>query len=229
MIGRRTLIKTAAVLVGTGALAGVAVAATSAPPAPPPAVAQERSATKIVAVDATQEATLAVLRRPVAKDDMPDDDVRQLVASGAGPSVGANPALARKALTTPTGEQIYVVPGRGWVCLAASGAMSNCVPTDRIAEGYAVSVQDIPSGSRLRGIVPDGVDRVEVRGDSGETATTAPSGNVWTVDVTFAPTSVAWTGDAGEKVVPVAAPPQDPVGPAAPPTSLNPSPSGDAG
>jgi hypothetical protein len=225
MTGRRTLIKTLAVLVATGAVAGVAVAATSAPPAPTPPVPQDRTALKITAVDSTQEAAVGILRRPVDKGDAVPDNVRDLVAHDSGPALGANLALARKALTTALGEQLYVVPARGWVCLESSAGTSNCVPTDSIADGYAVSLQGIPSGFRMRGIVPDGVGRVEVRGNDGETAVTAPVSNAWTVDVAFSPTSVAWTGDAGEKVVPVSAPVPDTVAPAAPPTALNPNPS----
>jgi hypothetical protein len=223
MTGRRTLIKAIAVLAGVGSLAGVAVAATSAPPAPTPAVPEQRNAPMITAVDATQEATLGVLRAPVAKSDAIPESVRELVARGTGPSLGANPELARKALSTPLGEDLYVVPARGWVCLASSEADSNCVPTDRVADGFGVALQVIPSGYRVRGLVPDGVERVEVRGDGGETADAAPSNNVWTVDVAFTPSSVAWTGDAGEKVVPVSVPVPDPIGPAAPPTALAPT------
>jgi hypothetical protein len=56
--------------------------------------------------------------------------------------------------------------------------------------------------------VPDGVERVEVRGDGGASATATPSGNAWQADVTFAPTAVAWSGPAGDREVPVAAPQQ---------------------
>jgi hypothetical protein len=227
MTGRRTLIKAVAVLAGLGSVAGVAVAATSAPPAPTPAAPEQRSAQTIVAVDAVQEGTMGVLRRAVGKDDALPAAARDLIARGSGPSLGANPALARRALITPLGEELYVVPARGWVCLTSSEARGTCSPTDRIAEGYAVTLRGIPSGFRLAGLVPDGVDRVEVRGPR-DTATVDPAGNAWTADVAFAPTSVAWTGRAGEKVVPVSVPPADPVGPAAPASVLAPSSDGAA-
>jgi hypothetical protein len=209
-----------AALVGLASAAGVAVAATSsAPPAPAPATPEQRTAQTITAVDRTQEATMGVLRRTVGRADALPQAARDHVARGAGPSVGANPALARLAITTPLGEQLYVVPGRGWVCLTSSEAKGMCTPTDRIAEGYAVGLQGIPSGFRLAGLVPDGVDRVEVRGH-GATATVAAANNAWTEDVAFEPELVAWTGPAGEKVVPVSAPPPAPQGPAAPPSVM---------
>ncbi|HMJ37637.1 MAG TPA: hypothetical protein VK501_27270 [Baekduia sp.] len=222
MSGRRTLIKVASVLATAASVAGVAVAATTgAPPAPPPAVPQDRSAQTVTAADATQEATMGVLRRAVGRGDTLPQAARDHVARGAGPSLGANPALARLALTTPLGEQLYVVPARGWVCLTSSEARGTCTPTDRVAEGYAVSLRPIPSGFRLSGLVPDGVDRVEVRGD-GQVGTAAPAGNAWQTDVAFEPKAVAWTGPNGERVVPVSAPPPAPVGPAAPETVLAP-------
>ncbi|MCW2983797.1 MAG: hypothetical protein JWR63_1367, partial [Conexibacter sp.] len=142
-------------------------------------------------------------------DALPDS-ARAQVAHGAGPDLGANPDLARHALTTALGEELYVVPARGWVCLTSTAAAGSCTPTDRIAEGFAVSLQQIPSGYRLSGLVPDGVSRVEVRGAGPETASAEVADNVWRTDVTFTPARVAWTGGAGEKVVPVTPPPAAP-------------------
>jgi hypothetical protein len=225
MTGRHTLMKAVASLAAAGSIAGVAVAATSSPPPPAPAVPQERSAAQITEVDSAQASSMAVLRRSVAKSDDVPAGARDLIARGSGPALGANPALARLALTTRLGEQLYVVPASGWVCLTSSEASGICTPTDRIAEGYAVGLRGIPSGFRLSGLVPDGVDRVEVRGER-EAASTATSGNAWQADVAFEPKSVAWTGPAGEKVVPVSAPPAAPQGPAPPASVLDPAPTG---
>jgi hypothetical protein len=223
MSGRRTLIKVLAVVGAAGSIAGVAFAATTSSPAPAPAVPQERSATAISQVDDVQGSTMGILRRTVAKSDEVPAAARDLIAHGSGPALGANPALARLALTTRLGEQLYVVPASGWVCLTSSEASGICSPTDRIAEGSAVGLHGIPSGFRLSGLVPDGVDRVEVRGER-ETASTATSGNAWQIDVAFEPTSVAWTGPAGEKVARVSVPPAAPQGPAAPASVLDPAP-----
>jgi hypothetical protein len=216
MTGRRTLIKALAVVAGVGSVAGVAVAATTGgPPAPAPAEPQQRSAQPIAAPDVQQQATLGILRRAVTRSDDAPQTVRDMVTKGSGPELGANAALARRAITTGLGEQLYVVPGQGWVCLMSSAGRSGCTPTTQITEGYAVQLQPIPSGYRLAGLVPDGASRVDIRGDA-DSATTAPSGNAWTVDVAFEPKSVAWTGPAGEKVVPVYAPPKEPTAPVAP-------------
>ncbi|HWI72534.1 MAG TPA: hypothetical protein VNT55_11295, partial [Baekduia sp.] len=145
-------------------------------------------------------------------DALPDA-ARAHLAAGATPDLGANAALARRALSTALGEELYVVPGRGWVCLTSTAGAGMCTPTDQIAAGYAVGLQQIPSGYRLSGLVPDGVTRVEVRGAGGATAATEVSGNAWRADVAFAPARVAWTGGAGEVSVPVFPPPQAPTAP----------------
>jgi hypothetical protein len=202
---RHPIIRIVAALAATASLAGVAVAAVpDGPPAPVPALPEHNDAVAITAADVDQLATLGVLRREASGDAIPDE-VRRLIAQGSGPGLGANPDLARPALTTALGESFYVVPARGWVCLTSTASVGSCTPTDRIAEGYAVALRVIPSGYRLSGLVPDGVDRVQVRG-ADATAEVATSNNAWEADVAFAPTSVAWTGPAGEKVVPVSAP-----------------------
>jgi hypothetical protein len=186
-------------------------ATTGAPAPPPPAIPQDHDAgPPIAAADTAQLAALGVLRRTADAGDAPPDGVRALVTDGPAPALGANPALARHALTTALGEGLYVVPARGWVCLASTDGAGTCTPTDRIAEGYAVGLRPIPSGYRLGGLVPDGVARVEVRGADGTRAAAEVTGNAWSADVGFAPSSVAWTGDAGEKVVPIVPPPDAP-------------------
>jgi hypothetical protein len=215
MSARRVLIRGGLVLVGLASAVGAAVAATGAPPPEPAAaVPGERSATPIGAVDERQSGELAVLRRAATQADALPAALKAMIAAGSGPDLGANPALARLALTTRLGEKLYVVPAQGWVCLASAGGAGGCTPTDQIGEGYSVGLQPIPSGYRVQGIVPDGAGRVEVRG-ADAVATAQPSGNVWEADVTFEPKTVAWTGGEGEKVVPVFVPSED--GPAAPP------------
>jgi hypothetical protein len=207
MTMRHQMIKGAAAVAVAAALAGAAVAATTDPPAPPPpAVPHEHDAGQIGAADSAQVALLGVLRRGAEPSDALSGSARTHVAAGATPDLGANASLARRALTTSLGEELYVVPARGWVCLTSSTATGVCSPTDRIAEGYAVGLEQIPSGFRLSGLVPDGVASVEVRGAGGATATSEVSDNAWRADVGFLPTAVAWTGSAGEKVVPVTVP-----------------------
>jgi hypothetical protein len=118
------------------------------------------------------------------------------------------------------------VPARGWVCLESSAGSGTCAPTDRIADGYAVALQAIPSGFRLGGLVPDGVARVEVRGSDGSTQDADVSGNAWRADVAFVPAAVAWTGaDGAERAVPVSPPPKAPTdGPVAPASQVGAAP-----
>lgn len=211
------ILRTAALLAATASIAGGAIAMADGS-GTDPAVPERNDAVAVTAPDAGQLALLGVLRRQAEPSDAAPDAVRQLIARGSGPGLGANPELARRALTTALGTSLYVVPARGWVCLASSGGQGACTPTDRIADGYAVSVGAIPSGFRLSGLVPDGVARVEVRGAGGLSAAAAPSGNAWQADVAFAPLSVAWSGPEGDREVPVAAPQRAPaVGPVVPP------------
>ena len=218
MIARGPILRLAAVLAASASLAGVAVAAeTDGPPAPDPAVPERNDAAMITAVDRDQLATLGVLRRDAEPDDAIPDGARRQTEQGSGPGLGANPDLARRALRTPLGEALYVVPARGWVCLTSTAGVVACTPTDRIADGYAVGLRPVPSGYRLSGLVPDGVDRVEVRGALLRIST-AVGENAWLLDVPFVPRSVAWTGPAGERVVPVSAPRPAPT--AGPPASV---------
>lgn len=214
---RRPIMKGAALVVVAASLAGSAGAtealAPAAPAPPAPADPQARNAEVISAPDSAQVALLGVLRRDVQAGDALPDDVRAHIAESLAPSLGANASLARRALRTALGEDLYVVPGRGWVCLAASAGVAGCTPTDQIAQGYAVMVQRIPSGIRLGGLVPDGVASVTIRGAAGESATTRAEGNAWRADVAFEPVAVAWTRTddaAGEVSVPVHAPPAAP-------------------
>jgi hypothetical protein len=213
---RRPILKGAALVVAVASLAGVAGAsealAPAAPAPPAPADPHARDAQPIAAADAAQTALLGVLRRPGASGEAVPDRVRSHIAAALGPDVGANPSLARRALRTALGEELYVVPGRGWVCLASSVGSAGCTPTDQVAQGYAVTLQRIPSGVRLGGLVPDGVSTVTIRGAAGESATTSAEGNAWRADVAFDPASVAWTrdGDRAEVSVPVHTPPPAP-------------------
>jgi hypothetical protein len=213
---RRSLGKGAALVVAIASLAGSAGATEAlAPAAPaPPAAADPHvhAAQPVGAADSAQVAQLAVLRRAGRSEDAVPESVRATIANGLGPDVGANPGLARRALRTALGEDLYVVPGRGWVCLVSSGGPAGCTPTDQIAQGYAVTLQRVPSGIRLGGLVPDGVSTVTIRGAAGESATATADGNAWRADVAFEPASVAWTraGTSGEVSVPVYAPPPAP-------------------
>jgi hypothetical protein len=216
----------AATAVALGGIAGVSEAAAPGAPEPPPlADPNEHAAVPIGAVDQAQLALLGVLRRGGRPDDAVPDRTRDQVAAALGPDVGANAGLARHALRTALGEDLYVVPGRGWVCLTSTTAPASCVPTERVAEGYGVALQRIPSGFRLGGLVPDGVAGVEVRGTAGETATATAEGNAWRADVAFEPAAVAWTraGVDGEVSVPVTAPPAAPTA-AAPERPATPGP-----
>ncbi|WP_445150381.1 hypothetical protein [Baekduia sp. Peel2402] len=212
----RSLGKLTALGATAAALGGIAgaseAAAPGAPPAPPPAFPADHAATPIGAVDRDQLALLGVLRRDARDTDAVPDRTREHVAQALGPDVGANADLARRALHTALGEDIYVVPGRGWVCLASSVGAAQCAPTGRIVSGNAVGLQRIPSGVRIGGLVPDGVARVEVRGPNGETAFATAEGNAWRVDVAFDPSTVAWTREdgSGEVSVPVSVPPVAP-------------------
>jgi hypothetical protein len=213
---RGTFLKGAAliaVVASLGGSAGASQALAPAAPAPPaPADPHAHDAQATTAPDSAQVTLLGVLRRGARADDAVPVGVRTHIAEAMGPDVGANPDLARRALHTALGEDLYVVPGRGWVCLASSGGAAGCAKTDQIAQGYAVTLQRIPSGFRLGGLVPDGVSTVTIRGAAGESATAAAEDNAWRSDVAFEPASVAWTraGTADEVSVPVHAPPPAP-------------------
>jgi hypothetical protein len=184
----RPILKGAALVAVVASLAGGAGAsqalAPAAPAPPAPADPHAHSAQPITAADSAQVALLGVLRRGAQAGDAVPDGVRAHIAEALGPQVGASPTLARRALRTSLGEDLYVVPGRGWVCLASSAGAAGCAPTDQIA----------------------------LCGAAGESATASAEGNAWRADVAFGPASVAWTrsGEQAEVSVPVHAPPAEP-------------------
>jgi hypothetical protein len=177
-------------LLSAGAIAAmlVAVAIVSQPGHTDPSSA--------TSVDPGLARAFAVLRGPAVTDDADKPgSLDRLIATGqAG---GANPGLARRAVTAD-GTVFYVVPGDGTLCLAAVGAGSCDRAEKAEASGLILSSKlgtDPQASVRVQGVVPDGVSSVTIAGD-GVSKEIAVHDNAFAY---LGPnvTSVSWKGQAG--------------------------------
>lgn len=138
----------------------------------------------------TQGARLKVLRRA-----RHDSDVLPAHASDRilrDPTAGLNPALSRHAVTTTSGEQYYLVPGTGAVCLYDQAAGGGCV-SDADANagrllGADLCAPNLRSGDvRVYGLVPDGVTSVHVNLADGTHADAPVIDNVFAETMPLSP------------------------------------------
>jgi hypothetical protein len=153
-------------------------------------------------VGARQSQAFAILRGPRRAADALPAVAGRTIERGPGPELGVNPALARSA--AGSGKGYYVVPGRGWVCLARTTGASSCNTTEKAIDGRVVGLSGRPgAGLQLDGLVPDGVGTVEVLGTNGERLAVPVTDNVWSAQPEFVPASVHWAGPASSADVPV--------------------------
>lgn len=198
----RTMIRIALLTAAAVASGGVALATgagddeTAPPPSGNSAVAQ---------VEPDQAAAYAVLRRKQTAADRVPEEHRAFVESGMTDDFGASPGLSRRATTTASGNPVYVIPGRGHVCMYVIdelGGSGSCNRTSEAVKGYMVgssSSAGRPGIVQIFGLVPDGVDEVVLRTRDGATEVTRPEGNAFAFETAGKPQQVEWGG----KVVPV--------------------------
>lgn len=181
------------------AAAGGAGAATIGDDAADPT---QHAATPIAAPDEEQLAAFAVLRRDRSVQDALPEVAARLVAHGPGSDLGANADLSRLT-TSEGGRRLYLVPGRGWLCVVDEDGGGGCNRTAQARDGYLVARRQVSAGTLLAGGLPDGVETVTVRGEGGASEQVPVRDNGWTAAVTFAPQTVEFLGAAGDRVVPV--------------------------
>ncbi len=141
--------------------------------------------------------SLAILRRsPDAAGQAKDDE--------GAKDLGANVALARKALTTASGEDLFVVPSRGGVCLATTKGTFTCGSDEAAAAGRVAGAiicgPGLPEDQiSMFGLMPDGVERVTVRRADGSGLDIPVRGNAYAAELNkFEPLPVAVEWESAE-------------------------------
>lgn len=160
-----------------GALAATAVVATAddSGTRPGAGVAQVESVQP-----AAKQAVALLGRERAAVDALPRDFAAGIDARA---DFGMNPRLSRLAIGNAT-SSVYVIPADGHVCAAltvGAGGSTSCAPTDRVADGKAgpatVSLED--GRIAIYGIVPNGVERIEVGVGSGASVAVSVTDNAY--------------------------------------------------
>ncbi len=174
---RRKLIGGGIALVTAGAIA-TAVVGGSINPAPSsgdtqraapnvPSPAAQPAVPKVASVDSTLRDGLSVFRRQAAPtvDRLPAPPTATDAKPGPGPfaaSTGANPSLGRRALVTPSGNAVYLIPSQKGLCLAdTTGSQQFCATTSQVLSGNATASTDcspsLPDNAvEISGVLPDG-------------------------------------------------------------------------
>jgi hypothetical protein len=99
-----------------------------------------------------------------ARDD--DDDAIATFAR-VSPRFGADPHAAR-VLTEVDGKRLWLIPGNGFVCIGVQTLNTQDLSTG--CNTLAVALRDgvnVAAGDAIYGLLPDGIDRIEVTDDDG--------------------------------------------------------------
>jgi hypothetical protein len=97
----------------------------------------------VTSVTSAQKLAFPALSRAATADGAPP----ATTVSPEALALGANPRLARRVLDTPRGEQLYIVPANGWVCLASSdNAVDACSPSPAHSDNEIVGVTSVCAG-----------------------------------------------------------------------------------
>lgn len=115
-------------------------------------------------------------------------------------------SLARIA-RTPGGNRLTVAPGDGLICIA-SDALAGCGSIQSAIAGNLVIVElcssdRAPGQTRLIGLLPDGIERIEVGRDSGSSIPVAIADNVYEAVITGIPESISWHDGSHYYALPV--------------------------
>ena len=164
------------------AASGVVLTTSAGAGETPPTEMEAAARPTVGAVEGEQAAAISELRRPRRPDDaLPaawEAAIREAAANGRG--WGANPDLSRR-----TAPGVWIVPGRGYVCLASSSpsdgsAGFGCASNEDVGRGrLAPSDVDGNGTGVLTGIVPDGVPSVELVDRDGSARSASVARNTY--------------------------------------------------
>lgn len=119
---------------------------------------------------------------------------------------GSNAQLARKALTTARGNDVFVVPANDTVCVIGEDVGGSCQRiADAVNEPFVtvgVCAPSIPRGTAIvSALVPDRIKRVTVEQADGTRTPIDATNNVAIATIDnrkAAPTAVSWTNTNGK-------------------------------
>lgn len=189
---RRLFVLTAALAVTGGA--------SFAQQTDPEPAQQDRSGgqTPIEAVEPEQARSYGVFRRSETASDRLADPLVRIVEKGMTKDQGAAPGLARRAQVSRGDGVVYVIPGRGWICLVVEQPQSKdgnatCNRTSEALRGWTMLVEwPSPGITRVTGVVPDGIDEVTLRGYEGGVERVKPMQNTFVFETGQTPKTVEW-------------------------------------
>jgi hypothetical protein len=188
--------------VGAGALAlgatgespGSRFEPQSLPPRPP----------EVTAVEPELAESFGVLRDSAISDGS-SSRLSSLVGDGPGRFFGANVELSRVSVTRGD-ETLYVIPGRGGLCLAldwSEGVNVGCADIARAKAGYTLTTVGTRSGFITYGLVPDEVSSITLRVPAGEDIRSDVVGNAYVVEASEPPTMLSYAAPNGRVDLPV--------------------------
>lgn len=184
-----------------GAVAAVAQEGDGGPASPGGDVVQ------VTTVESTARQAASVLERSRQGGDALPGDVAERIDSE--PRFGMNPALARRAIASPS-NSLYLVPANGHVCAALTvgeGANLSCPETTDLAAGQASAATVLLPGGAIAiyGLVPDGVDAVTVETGYPDLDTAPVVDNAYLAVVPSGTElgAVAYTGPSGDVRFPI--------------------------
>jgi hypothetical protein len=159
-----------------------------------------------VGADAARD--FAVLRRGRRAGDTLSAQAAATIGEGEANFMGANPGLSRLALRDPDGVSIYALPGDESICMVSTGPAGSgltCTSPAQAAAGYLIQTEHAGSrGSRVQGLLPDGVEEVTVTGSGAAGATTEVTGNAYSVKLDGSPGNLQFkTRDGAQRSIAV--------------------------
>jgi hypothetical protein len=170
---------------------------------PPPGLASRPEATSI---PADMARTYRVLGRPQQTADQPPTAVLDAASVAFW---GENASLARRALTTTTGETAYVVPGNGAICLETiPDVIHGCGPYPRrtpneMIGGTAVCSPGLPSNEiEVAELLPSDATNITLHLTNGSILPIKPVNDVFILDLQRTqplPTGISWSDASGHE------------------------------
>lgn len=191
-----------AAAIGGGMLFGSAALSQDQPPPPDPAARQ-----MITEMPRDVAQSFGLLRRSATARDALPPSMRDVGQSGEPTVSGINPALARRAITTPDGGAVYLAPGADRTCVVTTRADMpmgmGCANNPRVLEQgmwFSQAMSRTAVGRRVEGVVPDGVATVRITRVDQDPIDGAVSSNGFSVDVPGQPKELIWLGEDGSVI-----------------------------
>lgn len=198
------------VLAGACSLAVAVAVVAGAGSAGQPAGAAEVAVPLATTVDPADAQTFAVLDRAVSMQDaVPAVEDDGLTGGSFTQDFGANLGLARAVAGLPAGAA-WVVPGNGSVCLIADASYGSTAAPDggamcsadaTAAGGYLeFTTGHMGTDSSVAGLVPNGVDAVQIQLADGSQQSVAVHDNVYLASLSEDLVAVSFTLPDGQAV-----------------------------